>query len=158
MSHHSHCHGMRSSALLVAAAAAGCTHPLAVAERAASDDVRAPLCTFDISAPEAFVGTLTHPEAGLDCVPPEYGDTFTVGFAHDGWRLVARVPRAANHVGDTIALDGRRASMLYQSPRGACSNWVGEVIWIAELPAWSLFVDATCSDGSARVVGQWSRD
>jgi hypothetical protein len=158
MSHHSHFDHMRFVLSCFVAVSVGCTPPLAVGERAASDDVQTPLCTFDVRAPESLAGSLTHPQTGLDCVPPEYGDRFTIGFGHDDWRVIVGVPRASSRVGDTIALDGRRATMLYQSTHASCTEWTGSIVWTSDLPSWRARVDATCADGSVRIDGQWSRD
>ena len=132
-----------------------CARPIAVAERAASDDVQTPLCAFDVEAPEALVGAITHAGTGIDCVPPDGGELFEIGFAHDDWRVVITLPRSTHRIGDTISLDGTQATMLLQTARVACVEWSGAVTWQSDLPSWSASVDATCSDGSARVVGRW---
>lgn len=157
MSEHSHFLNMRWAATCFALVA-GCAPPASVGERAASDDVPVPLCTFDVQAPERTSGALEHAQTGLDCVPPEYGAQLAVGFAYDGWRLVIELPRDGHRAGDRFSLDAGEASLLLQTVRGACTTWTGAVVWERDLPDWSVAVDATCSDGSARVAGRWSRD
>lgn len=142
---------------LVLAGCGGHAVPVVEAASAPTVDPEPPICTFDLVAPEPLQGELAHPETGLDCVPPEGGPDFKVGFAYDAWRFVVTIPRDRNRVGNAIPLDGSGlAHLLYLGPAGSCVDWTGEVVWVSDLPAWSIYVDATCADDPGlRIIGQW---
>lgn len=150
---------MRAWLLAAAIGFAGCGNgaPLDVAVARATDDTVAPVCRFDLDAPEPLHGELYADDVPhLDCVPPGGGGAFVVGFAHDRWRFVVTLPRALARPGDTVALDGGPVALLYQGDDGWCADWRGTVAWAADLPAWRVRIDAACADGPARVAGELS--
>lgn len=142
-----------AAAVLVFAACGPAGAP-AVEIARSTDVTAAPSCRFDFAAPEPLDGELWANDApGLDCVPPDGGATFQVGFAHGPWRLVVTLPRARHHVGDTVPLDGDAAALLYQSADRWCADWIGVVVWRGELPDWRIDVDAWCTTTLAHVAG-----
>jgi len=147
-----------ASSILVLALG-GCAPGEKIAHQASPDEVRPFFCTFELTTPEALGGQLMlNDAAGVDCVAPEAGDTFKVGFGRPTWRLVVTVPRTLNEPSETpIPLDGGTVALLYQGRDAWCSAWRGELSWLADAPRWSISVDATCAnDAELHVAGQWT--
>ncbi|MDB4964441.1 MAG: hypothetical protein JWN44_130 [Myxococcales bacterium] len=150
---------MRNLLVLTAVTlAAGCAEKSAPIDHQASpDETIRPYCAFDLSEPEVLKGELIANDVPhLDCVAPEGGADFSVGFAHDGWRAVLHLPRASARVGETIAFGDGRVAMLYQGKDGYCTDWDGEVVWLGDVPSWGIIVTAYCKTAPLAVVGAWS--
>ena len=99
-------------------------------------------CIYDLKAPVELAGSLpTYFTPGVDCVPPEGGDVFSVGFGWRGGVLRFAAPRPV----------GGAVSLYVRTTETWCVDWEGEAI-VEDLPSWSLFLDGTC--GSLRVLGR----
>lgn len=75
--------------------------------------------------------------------------------------LVIRVTRPLTTPGQVFTLPNSRASIFLfaDDNAGQCSNWTGTVTWHSEVPAWSVSVNATCSEtgkGHIQIVGTYS--
>jgi|SRR6185312_6322087 len=150
---------MRFSIVLVALA--GCsTAPASTASRLDANDDTAPVpfCVFDTMAPTVAAGALSYAERPphTDCVPPEPGEVFSLGFATDGWWLQFDAPRSAFTVGVEQPIVFGAASLLATQQGESCFDWSGSFVVTADLPAWSIFVDATCVSDGLRVIGQFN--
>lgn len=122
---------------------AGCSPEVASAPRGASEaKEQAILCAYRLDEPQLSGVLPNHDNDGVDCVPPEGGDLFTLGF---GWR------------DGLIQLTESRASgewrIYARTKAGWCVDWLGEVA-IEDLPAWSASFDVRCSDDSLRFAGR----
>jgi hypothetical protein len=147
------------SAIVVTAGCAQQTQqqPLNIDHQASPDETMRPFCAFDLTQPETLQGELiANDVAHLDCVAPEGGAEFRVGFAHDAWRAVLHLPRAANRVGETVAFGDARVSLFYQGKDGYCNDWQGDVVWLSDLPSWGVLVTAYCKTAPIAVVGAFS--
>lgn len=148
--------------LLLVAGCIGAPSVVPVAEALPSAEPP-PYCVWDIAAPEALDGSLSYAtqRPGIDCVTPEGGEVFSVGFATRGWWFQLDALRSAIIVGKSQPLDRTAASLLLVTDDGrSCWEWNGDVTVLADRDAgkaWSVFVDAACADGSGlRLAGQWS--
>jgi hypothetical protein len=115
-----------------------------------------PFCTIDLVAPEVWQVTLTANDVpGIDCIPPEGGEVFSLGFAHAGWWLQLDVARRSLAVGATHAFDGQAALLALD-----CWEWDGHVTVDADEDArWAVRLDARCRDDEGKaVVGSFSGD
>jgi hypothetical protein len=127
-----------------------CTSPTAPTSSRYGFDEVPQRCVFALQAPEALSGSdPTYYVEGTDCVPPEGGDAFTVGFGWPGGVLHLEAPRP---VAGVVQL---RELGLYMrvDGQGWCVDWDGQAV-IADLPAWSVAIDGTCVDEELRVVGR----
>jgi hypothetical protein len=128
----------------------GCAAPVADApesEQAQAGEAPPVRCTYEVQAPHAATGALTgYFGPGVDCVPPEGGDTFTFGFALDGDQLKLT---AARPVAGPAALYGNL-------DHTACVDWTGRIDVVDE-EHWSIVLDVTCQDDPRlQVRGHWS--
>jgi hypothetical protein len=113
-------------------------------------DVVPQLCTYALQEPVQLAGSLPSYDGatGFDCVPPEGGETFTVGFAWPGGllRLAAERP-----VAGVVQLHD--VGLYVRTETAWCIDWEGVVV-IEELPAWAVLIDGTCVEGGVRVIGK----
>jgi len=115
-----------------------------------------PFCTIDLAAPEVWRATLAADDVtGVDCVPPEGGEVFSLGFSHAGWWLQLDVARRSLAVGTAHAFDGQAALLALD-----CWEWDGAVTVDADDAArWAVRIDARCrDDGRKAVAGTFSGD
>jgi hypothetical protein len=118
-----------------------------------------PFCIYDVTAPDRTSGSLSYAARPrhTDCVPPEGGEVFSLGFATDGWWMQLDAVRAAFTVGHPVRFEETNQAALLALD---CWNWTGEFIVMKDEThshSWSVFIDATCAgDPSKRVIGQWS--
>lgn len=137
----------------------GCSGAAVAAHRDASALAPArPFCVYDTTAPTTTSGAVSYDSRapGVDCVPPELGGVFSLGFAADGWWLQFDAPRYAVKVGDAQPIAFSAASLLAVQGEASCFEWTGDYEVVSDLPAWSIFIEATCKASGLRVVGQWS--
>lgn len=141
----------------------GCTDagtrvpPAAPVEEAAASI--APLCVIELRAPEAWQASLQADDVpGVDCIPPEGGEVFSLGFAHAGWWLQLDVARRSLTVGEPHAFDGQAKLLALD-----CWQWNGSVTVDADdAHGWALRLDAQCRDDDGapvagkRVAGSFS--
>jgi hypothetical protein len=137
--------------LLMLGVIAGCTPPPPEAARQGFDVVPQ-LCTYTLQEPVLLAGNLPSYDgaAGFDCVPPEGGEAFTVGFAWPGGLLRLVAPRP---VAGVVLLHD--VGLYVRTETGWCTDWDGTAV-IEELPAWAVAIDGTCVGGGVRVEGQIS--
>ena len=142
-------------ALLWAAACAPSGTPVPQPTTAAPDATRVVVfCSIALQAPEAWQATLYADDVrGVDCVPPDRGDVFSLGFSHAGWWLQLDVPRRALTVGTPHAFDGDAALLALD-----CWDWDGSVTVDADDDArWAVRLDARCrADAGKALVGSFS--
>lgn len=116
----------------------------------------APFCVFDVNAPTVKAGEIAYDRrpAHTDCNPPEYGEVLSLGFAADGWWLQLDAVRAQLAIGEPVRFETTDQVALLAM---GCTNWIGELLVVSDLPAWSVFIDTTCADdATVHVGGQWS--
>jgi len=110
-------------------------------------------CAVALTAPEAFAVHLgANDVRGIDCVPPEGGEVFSLGFAHGDWWLQLDAARSSLIVGEAHAFDGQ-ASLLAMD----CWEWDGSfTVDEDDSTGWALRVDARCrSDASVAIAGRF---
>ena len=114
-------------------------------------------CTIDIQAPEAWSAVLSANDVrGVDCVPPDRGEVFSLGFSHAGWWLQLDIARPTVVVGRAHAFDGQAALLALD-----CWEWDGAVTVEADDDAgWAVRIDARCRDDAHKAVvaafsGEW---
>ncbi|MFI5229216.1 MAG: hypothetical protein ACHQWU_09115 [Gemmatimonadales bacterium] len=150
---------MRSGALLCVFLAACGTAPPAETQVVVRPPPapRRPFCAFDMAQPEPLAGALAgYFGPGIDCVPPEGGDAFTLGFGLHSDVYVLTVERTAIRLGDSMPFVGAAHLFATVGDAPACVDWRGEVVIDGDLPAWSVYIDATCSDApNIRLQGQF---
>lgn len=142
-----------------------------------------PTCQWTMSRPITSTGAGYENAYGGVVTPESYycyapssclaTDTFTVQMGITGNEsitcgavfsmLVIRVTRPMTTPGQVFTLPNSRVSLsLYADENGrACSNWTGTVTWHSEVPAWSVSVNATCSEtgkSHIQLVGSYSGD
>lgn len=144
---------MRILLLSLAVATMGCS-PRVAGHLAASDVVDEPDCTFDLTQPETLYGSLLHDDQpGIDCFTSDWNGSWELGFAHRDWSLKLTVPRRLHHAGEIIDLGSGTVGLV----DARCAAWSGQVRWMSDEPAWSVFIDASCVDEPGRrIVGQLS--
>ena len=137
----------------------GCGGSTGTPEQAAAVATPSPFCTYDTTAPTATAGDVSYSSRapGVDCVAPEPGAVFSLGFAARGWWLQFDAPRYAVKVGEAQPIAFGAASLLVVQGEASCFQWSGTFTVMSDLPQWSIFIDATCKASGLRVVGQWSR-
>jgi hypothetical protein len=134
---------------MVALAVVGCTLPDDPAERNQGFAVRPTTCAYAFEKPVVLSGSLpTYATPDTDCVPPEGGDAFTVGF---GWPDGVLHLEALRPVAGAVPL--RELGLYVRTVDDWCVDWVGEAV-IVDLPEWSVSIDGTCADGGLRLVGR----
>jgi hypothetical protein len=149
---------MRGAWLLAACVAIGCAGqgnavPPAEATTTVETARLRTFCAVSLAAPEAFATTLHADDVrGVDCVPPERGERFSLGFAHAGWWLQLDVARASLAVGAPHAFDGQATLLALD-----CWDWNGAVTVEADDDAgWTVAFDARCNnDASKAIVGRF---
>jgi len=149
---------MRCAWLLAAWVAIGCAGqgsaaPPAEATTTVETERTATFCAVALEAPEAFATTLHADDVrGVDCVPPERGERFSLGFAHAGWWLQLDVARASLAVGAPHAFDAQAALLALD-----CWDWDGAVTVEADDDTgWAVVFDARCAkDRSKAIVGRF---
>ena len=113
-----------------------------------------PFCAVALTAPESWQTTLfANDVRGVDCVPPQGGEVFSLGFSHDGWWMQLDVARHSRVVGERHAFDGQAALLALD-----CWEWDGDVTVDQDDGAgWALRIDARCrADAAKAVVGAFS--
>jgi len=142
-------------AAMVAVGCAGKESPVPPPEtRAEATASVSPFCTILLTAPEAWGSTLTANDVpGVDCIPPQGGDVFSLGFSHAGWWLQLDVARSSRVVGAAHAFDGQAALLALD-----CWEWDGSVtVDEDDADGWALRIDARCRDEARKsVVGAFS--
>src|SRR4051812_27020771 len=143
------------AALLVAVGCAQESKPVPSQDTAPKEATSlSPFCAISLDAPERWQATLTANDVpGVDCVPPQGGDVFSLGFAHDGWWLQLDVARSSLAVATAHAFDGQAALLALD-----CWEWDGSVtVDEDDADGWALRIDARCRDDARRaVVGSFS--
>src|SRR5262249_29841860 len=106
-------------------------------------------CAVQLSAPERWDTVLSANDvSGVDCVPPDGGEKFSLGFSHAGWWMQLDVARPPIVVGAAHAFDGQAALLALN-----CWEWDGAVtVEKADRQGWALRVDAICRDDAGKRV------
>jgi hypothetical protein len=126
---------------------AGCTiAPAGVAREGFT--VTPQTCIYDLTSPVRLAGSLpTYFTPGVDCVPPEGGELFTVGFGWPGGVLRLAAPRPVG----VVPLES--VGLYLRTEEGWCADWRGDAV-LEDSPSWSLIVDGMCADGGLRLAGK----
>jgi hypothetical protein len=128
--------------LLLMTLIAGCAPEPSTSPRIASQETPMILCAYALDEPPLSGALPNHLNDGVDCVPPEGGDLFTLGF---GWR------------GGLIQVAASRPASEWRiyarTQNGWCVDWEGEVT-IEDLPDWSVTLNVRCADGSLQLAGR----
>jgi hypothetical protein len=141
-------------AVLAALVTFGCSNqPSPGRAPAAGLDTVGQLCAYDLAEPAQLTGSLpSYAGRGVDCVPPEGGPTFTLGFGWPGGVLHLVAPRPAAGVVPLSSI-----GLYLRTPDGWCVEWAGVAI-IDDSADWSVALDGVCvsgdDDDGLRVVGQ----
>lgn len=115
------------------------------------------LCSWDVLDPVSDTGwsDSTFGSDGEECVPPEGGDVFEVGF---GWRGLVTKLSVPRPIDSGLAHFDASQVGLYVNAGGAwCTDWQG-IVSVRDTDQWIAGVDARCSSGSGdgmRLVAQW---
>ena len=143
------------AALVMAVGCAGEGNRVPPSERApATAATVSPFCVVALTAPEAWQTTLFANDVhGVDCVPPQGGDVFSLGFSHDGWWMQLDVARRSLVVGERHDLEHQAALLALD-----CWEWDGSVtVDEDDAAGWALRIDARCrADARKAVVGAFS--
>lgn len=106
-------------------------------------------CAVALSAPERFdIVRAADDVSGVDCIPPDGADTFSLGFSHAGWWLQLDIARPTLVVGEPHPFDGQAALLALD-----CWEWDGAVLVEEDDRAgWAARLDVTCRDDAARRI------
>ena len=113
-----------------------------------------PFCTILLTAPESWQATLSANDvSGIDCIPPQGGDVFSLGFSHAGWWLQLDIARPSVVAGAAHAFDGQAALLALD-----CWEWDGTVtVDEDDADGWAVRIDARCrADAKKSVVGAFA--
>lgn len=151
---------MKTIAALFLVGVVGCTGAapnIADVKTARNDPV--PFCTYSAAWPATTDGAISYTKrpAGVDCVPPEGGEVFSLGFASASWWFQLDAPRTVFVIGEPQPIAyGTSSLLLVQHDGTSCWNWTGDFTVMSDLPSWDVYIDATCiDDPSIRVAGHW---
>jgi hypothetical protein len=143
---------MRTWLSLAVLALTGCAQsgtrvPLTQDRNIASETAN--FCTIAVAAPERLQLALEADDVqGVDCVPPQGGEVFSLGFSHAGWWLQLDVARSSLVVGVPHAFDGQAALLALD-----CWEWDGSVTVDADArDQWALHLDARCRDDADKAI------
>jgi hypothetical protein len=137
-------------AVLMAVGCAGSSTPVPQEERAPATAASLRLfCAISLEAPERWQATLAANDVrGVDCIPPDGGEVFAFGFAHDGWWLQLDVARPTLVVGAPHPFDGQAALLALD-----CWEWDGSVtVDEDDAAGWALRLDARCGDDAQKAI------
>jgi len=147
--------------LIAAVLAVGCAGGGTAVPSAGDATVRAPeraeaprvFCAAELTAPEPLQIVLTANDVkGVDCVPPDGAEKFSLGFAHDGWWLQLDIARPTIVMGRAHPFDGQAALLALD-----CWEWSGAVtVDEDDAAGWALALDVTCvGDTHKRIAGSF---
>jgi hypothetical protein len=120
----------------------------------ATAETVAPFCSVALEAPESWQTTLfANDMHGIDCVPPQGGEVFSLGFSHRAWWMQLDIARRSLTVGKAHAFDDQAALLALD-----CWEWDGDVtVDEDDAAGWAVRIDARCRDDAQKaVVGAFS--
>jgi hypothetical protein len=129
----------------------GCSGPPGPSRATYTDPIIPQACIYDLQMPVELSGSIpTYVDPGVDCIGPEGGETFTMGF---GWPGGVLHVAARRPVAGVVQLHD--VGLYVRTETGWCIDWDGTAV-IEELPAWAVFIDGTCVGGGVRMIGNLS--
>jgi hypothetical protein len=118
-----------------------------------------PACTGSFSSPASLAGSCSGPTATACPTDPISATlaTTTTTCPHTTTEVSVSVERPFT-VGKAITLPDALVSLVEVNGNQDCFAWTGTVTVTADLPTWSISIDATCSTtgDSAQVVGTFT--
>lgn len=112
-------------------------------------------CSWDLLAPITSMGAsdTTFGPDGEECVPPEGGPAFGVGFGWHGLVMKVSVPRPARD--EFTHFDASEIGLYLNTPSGWCVDWIG-IVSVLDANDWLVGVDATCSTNTTmKLIAQF---